>query len=138
LLHQIPFTSIFLCCNSKQKINDADIIFCMKKIPIPIWKIHIICQPAIKQASKPASQPAPDLMRPVGWAYLMQLLVSSILQDMIKTIIAQNSPSSPPPPAPLGPILQACNLKLLRIDKNRSAFVKCQSAFDIIPQNLGM
>jgi hypothetical protein len=99
----------------------------MKKIPIPIWKIHIICQPA------------PDLMRPVGWAYLMQLLVSSILQGMIKTIIAQNSPSSPsPPPPPLGPILQACNLKLLRIDKNRSAFVKGQSAFVIIPQNLGM
>jgi len=52
----------------------------MKKICIPIWKIHIICQPASKQAS----QPAPDLMRPVGWAYLMQLLEWNILQGMIK------------------------------------------------------
>jgi hypothetical protein len=45
----------FLCCNNnKQKTNDADIIYCMKKISIPIWKnsYHL---PATKQASKPAS-----------------------------------------------------------------------------------
>jgi hypothetical protein len=48
----------FFCCNnSKQKLNDADIIFCMKKISIPIWKnsYHL---PASQQASKQASKPA--------------------------------------------------------------------------------
>ncbi len=56
----------------------------MKKIPSQSGKLISSCQPASKQASQPASQPAPDLMRPVGWAYLMQLLEWSILQGMIK------------------------------------------------------